>query len=518
MNTIVQCTNLTKVFKDKKSVTVALDGISFTLEQGKITGLLGPDAAGKTTLLRVLTGLLHPTSGSVTVLDFDVARHPGEVQRRVGYLPQKFGLYENLSVIENLRLYADLHQVTGERRQELFTELLQMTDLARFEARMAGALSGGMKQKLALACALVSTPPLLILDEATVGVDVLSRRELWQILRKLATEQNMTILASTAYMDEADYCDRNIVLFEGKIIASDTPAALKNKAASTVANPTFEQAFQILLSGKVLPPLTRKNPVLADAEVLVKAEHLVKKFGHFTAVDNVSFNVRRGEIFGLLGANGAGKTTTFRMLCGLSAANEGNIEIAGVNLRTAAGSARAKIGFVAQKFSLYADLNVYENLSFFGGAYGLTPAKKQERINWALDNFELAAFRNRSAGKLPLGYKQRLSMACALLHEPEILFLDEATSGADPVARHEFWSRIMNLADSGVAVIITTHFLDEAAYCDRMVIMQNGVAIAAGSVSEIRESGRLTTDNEPPVLEDAFINIISKFRKERFNK
>ena len=515
MNT-VECRTLSKVFTNGKEKVRALTDVSFSLPSGKIVGLLGPDAAGKTTLLRLLCGLMRPTSGSASVLDFDTVKQSSEIQRRIGYMPQKFGLYENLSVEENLRLYADLHQVSEEQQKERFAKLLEMTMLSPFCKRMAGALSGGMKQKLALICALVSEPELMILDEPTVGVDVLSRRELWIILRRIVNEGRMTVLASTAYLDEADYCDRTLILFEGKLLADATPAEIRSKAAGHIANPTFENGFQILLSGNVPPPLKRKNPVRADAPVLIHAEKLVKKFGSFTAVDQVSFDVRKGEIFGLLGANGAGKTTTFRMLCGLSDSNGGIIEIAGVNLRHAPGKARCRIGFVAQKFSLYSDITVRQNMEFFGGAYGLFGNKLQERIEWAFEQFGLRHFAESNTGKLPLGYKQRLSMACALLHEPEILFLDEATSGADPMARREFWQRIMELADNGVAVIITTHFLDEATYCDRMVIMQDGITTASGSVEEIIRKGTLP-EKGTPSLEDAFVNIIRNFRKERGN-
>ncbi len=510
---VIECEQVSKIFRDRKNRTEALSGITFSVPEGRIVGLLGPDASGKTTLLRILTGLMKPTSGAAKVLGFDSVREADKIQSIVGYLPQKFGLYENLSVLENLTLYADLHHVPPEKKESLFKKLLTITDLDSFRPRMAGALSGGMKQKLALACALVSTPSLLILDEATVGVDVLSRRELWNILHQLTRDGTMSVIASTAYMDEADFCDDTIILFNGRIIAHAPPAKIRAKAEPVIPNPTFEHAFQILLTGGLLPPLKRNHPVSDTAPIRIHAEHLIKKFGSFIAVNDVGFDVRKGEIFGLLGANGAGKTTTFRMLCALSSANAGTIEIGGVNLRTAAGTARGKIGFVAQKFSLYSDLNVFENLRFFGKAYGLYGDRLHQRIEWGLNHFELAKFRDQSAGKLPLGYKQRLSMACALLHEPEILFLDEATSGADPVARYDFWKRIMDLADAGVAVIITTHFLDEAEYCDRMVIMQDGLAIAAGSVKDICMQGK-APDSPLPNLEEAFVNIIRKFRRE----
>ncbi|MEA4862499.1 MAG: ATP-binding cassette domain-containing protein [Victivallaceae bacterium] len=516
MNT-VECRGLSKVFPCAGGAVTALSDVSFNLPSGEIVGLLGPDAAGKTTLLRLLCGLMRPTSGSASVLGFDTVKQASEIQKRIGYMPQKFGLYENLSVEENMRLYAALHEVGPDECRARFAKLLDMTMLKPFRTRMAGALSGGMKQKLALACALISEPELMILDEPTVGVDVLSRRELWSILRDIVGQGRMTVLASTAYMDEADCCDRTMVLFQGRLLADAPPSEIRAMAAGHVENPTFENGFQVLLSGGVPPPLLRGNPVDTGAPVLIHADKLIKKFGSFTAVNQVSFDVRKGEIFGLLGANGAGKTTTFRMLCGLSDSNGGVIEIAGVNLRHAPGKARCRIGFVAQKFSLYSDISVLDNLKFFGGAYGLYGERLKSRIEWALDNFQLRSYAEADTAKLPLGYKQRLSMACALLHEPDILFLDEATSGADPMARREFWKRIMDLADRGVAVIITTHFLDEAIYCDRMVIMQDGATAASGSAEEIIRQGT-APGGEPPTLEEAFVNIIRNFRREHAAK
>lgn len=510
---IIECHNIAKRFRRGKTHFDALSGIDFELEAGKITGLLGPDGAGKTTLLRILAGLVVPDGGNASVLGFDTVAEARKIQDVIGYMPQKFGLYENLTVLENLKLYADLHAVPANIQRQRFHELLEMTDLARFPNRPFGKLSGGMKSKLALASSLVSMPDLLLLDEPTVGVDVLSRRELWQLLRRIAETKKTTVLVSTSYMDEADFCDRVLVLFQGKCIADGTPDAIKCKALDEVPHPTFEQGFQKLISGSVPPPLHRKNPPAADAPVMVHTRELVKKFGDFIAVNRTSFDVRKGEIFGLLGANGAGKTTTFRMLCGLDASTSGTVKIAGLDLHHASGEARNRIGFVAQKFSLYGDLTMRENLEFFGGAYGLWGKSLKERIAWAMEEFALEQYFNSQTTDLPLGIKQRLSMAAALLHEPEILFLDEATSGADPITRRDFWKRIMSLADQGVAVIITTHFLDEAEYCDRMIIMQDGKAVAAGTVEEIRCTGMLP--GGPRVnLEEAFVNIIRKSRRE----
>lgn len=514
---IIECRNLTKTFSRSKDVITALDDVSFSVSEGQIVGLLGPDGAGKTTLMRLLCGLLRPTRGEATVMGFNTQRQSDRIQNSVGYMPQKFGLYENMTVEENLTLYANLHGAPASERKKRFLPLLEMANLSRFTDRMAGKLSGGMKQKLALACALVSEPQLLLLDEPTVGVDILARRELWTILQQIVREKSTTVLASTAYMDEADFCNQTLVLFEGKLLANKTPDEIKKLGrAQDAASPNqsageaFEKGFQTLISGSAAPELKRKTPFNPEGEILIHAENLVKKFGSFTAVNNVSFDVRRGEIFGLLGANGAGKTTTFRALCGLSGIDSGKIEICSRELNSNLAFARNQIGYVAQKFSLYGDLSVRQNLEFFGGAYGLRSQQLKQRVEWALESFELASFAGMDAGKLPLGFKRRLAMGAALLHEPPILFLDEATSGADPMARYDFWRRIIALADSGVAVIITTHFLDEARYCDRMTIMQDGVSIANGSAEEI-----IRLSGGAPNLEEAFVKLIQSDEKDR---
>lgn len=505
---MIECRNLSKIFHEGRQTINALSDLSFDIQKGQIVALLGPDGSGKTTLMRLLCGLLHPSSGSAKVLNWDIERDADKIQSCVGYMPQKFGLYENMSVVENLNLYAQLHAVSPKDRKNRFPQLLKMTDLASFTNRMAGDLSGGMKQKLALACALVSRPDIMFLDEPTVGVDILSRRELWSILRDIVRSEGTTILTSTSYMDEAEFCDRTLVLFEGKLIANSTPDGIRDQARPFATDPTFEQGFQVLLTGSVPRTLQRHNPVAVDAPVVIRVQDLVKRFGTFTAVDRVSFEVRQGEIFGLLGANGAGKTTTFRAMCGLSSADAGRIEIAGMDLAQKTKSVWNRIGFVAQRFSLYADLTVRQNMEFFGGAYGLRGSKRRDRVQWGMNAFNLEPFADRDAGKLSMGFKRRLAMACALLHEPSILFLDEATSGADPIARYEFWKLIMELADSGVAIVITTHFLDEARFCDRMMIMQDGVAVATGNGSEILQQGGNASN-----LEDAFVRIIQEKRQ-----
>ncbi len=572
---VLQCEGLTKEFPYGSGTIRALDEVSLKVSGGAVTGLLGPDGAGKTTLIRIAAGLLLPESGTIRVMDADVTADPQSVQSRIGYMPQKFGLYEDLTVRENLDLYADLHGISREERAIGYPRLMQMTGLGRFMGRLAGRLSGGMKQKLGLACTLVRSPDLLLLDEPTVGVDPLSRRELWEIVYGLVREQGMTVILSTSYLDEAERCDMTVLLLKGKVLASGLPARISEIAQgksflveapeslkprqlqaclvggagvvdavlegervrlvtkeetipagmlpagskATPAKPRFEDGFMTLLSRtagdeSLVSCGFREPPGLQAAgldEVMVEVRDLVKTFGTFYAVKNVSFQVRRGEIFGLLGPNGAGKSTTFRMLCGLLPASSGFLRVAGVDLHYARASARQRIGYVAQKFSLYGQLTVLENLSFFAGAYGLRGERKRDRIQWAIDRFELQGKTGLPSGQLPGGYKQRLAMACALLHDPEILFLDEPTSGVDPLARREFWHRISGLADRGVTVIVTTHFMEEAEYCDRMVIMVDGEILAAGTPAGIRGQVR-TEGGREPTIEDAFIAIVEDHR------
>ncbi|HLK70331.1 MAG TPA: ATP-binding cassette domain-containing protein, partial [Steroidobacteraceae bacterium] len=541
---------------------------------GELTALVGPDGAGKTTFLRLAAGLLRADEGRLQVLGVDVARDPQQVQDRISYMPQRFGLYENLSVLENLDLYAQLHGVSAEQRALRYPKLFDMTALGPFRQRLAGQLSGGMKQKLGLACTLVRQPELLILDEPTVGVDPLSWRELWEIVQRLVSEQGLTVLMSTSYLDEAERCNRTVVFYQGRVLTQGAPREVAERAAgctyvATPADtetaralqarlldradvldavpdggrvrivlprrqdsegaaqrsempplqavaPRFEDGFMELLqergSRERAPALSLARPLLAHgATAAVQVRALLKRFGAFTAVDHVSFEVQPGEIFGLLGPNGAGKTTTFRMLCGLLAPSGGELFVAGTNVRAAPASARERLGYVAQKFSLYGALTVGENLEFFASAYGLRGAHKQQRIGWAIEQFGLADRMHAISAQLPGGYKQRLSMAAALLHEPEILFLDEPTSGADPLARRAFWRRITGLAEQGVTVIITTHFMQEAEYCDHVAIMDGGQVLAQGSPQEIRKRG--VTDQEgEPTMEDAFIAVVEQAR------
>ena len=557
----------------------AIEDVSFSIPPGTLTAFVGPDGAGKTTLMRMMAGLLTPDAGSLRVLGVDVRRDPQEVQSRISYMPQRFGLYEDLSVQENLDLYADLHGVTPEDRARRFSRLLRMTGLERFTQRPAGNLSGGMKQKLGLACTLVRVPDLLLLDEPSVGVDPLSRRDLWRILAQLIEEEGLSVVVSTAYMDEAERCEQVFVLNQGRLLAQGTPRELRGRAEGLtyVAEPRegmhardlqarlidardriadavprggavrfirspesgdadlsdllhdatvrekpaeLEDAFMLLLREHVAGAGSDAgSPALAvdggslprhagdSGDTIIRVRELVRKFGDFTAVANTSFDVMRGEIFGLLGPNGAGKTTTFRMLCGLLPATSGELDVAGVNLRTARAAARARIGYVAQRFSLYSNLSVRENLEFFAGAYGLRGRTLKRRVGETLERFGLDP--SATSGLLPLGYKQRLAMAAGLIHEPDILFLDEPTSGIDPLARRAFWRAITALSQAGVTVVVTTHFMEEAEYCDRIAIQDAGRLLALGTPREVRERAG---DGEEADMNRAFISIVEQAR------
>ncbi|WP_151767283.1 ATP-binding cassette domain-containing protein [Acinetobacter oleivorans] len=578
---VVQVKNLFMTFKaenNKAEDISAIVDLNMQINKGELTALVGPDGSGKTTLLRLIAGLYKATSGSLNVLGIDVSKNPQAVQDRISYMPQRFGLYEDLSVQENLDLYADLHGVSKDVRGQRFKRLLEITDLTQFTQRLAGQLSGGMKQKLGLACTLVQSPELLLLDEPSVGVDPLSRRDLWIIIEQLVQEENLSVIISTAYMDEAEKCARVYIMHEGKILKQGSPEQLKEIVsgqtwnikpseqikARTLQAELLDNDVEIIdavpkgaqvnfisrqkeLSADILPEGLKANarpPELEDAFMLLlqqtqkqskqisisdqafqleqnnnlKSEQpiivvkdLVRTFGDFTAVANTSFTVLRGEIFGLLGPNGAGKTTTFRMLCGLLPASSGYLEVAGKNLRTARAEARAKVGYVSQKFALYGNLTVLENLKFFGGAYGLSGKKLNQQIDKALERYDLKP--NIKSGDLPGGYKQRLSMAAALLHEPEILFLDEPTSGIDPLARRSFWYSIGELANQGITIIITTHFMEEAEYCDRIAIQDAGKLLALGSPQQVRKLA--SKDKHIGDMNEAFIAIVEQARALR---
>ncbi|EOV8145247.1 ATP-binding cassette domain-containing protein [Cronobacter dublinensis] len=550
----------------------AVAPLSVTVKAGSVTGLVGPDGAGKTTLMRILAGLMRPDEGRVRVLGLDPITQENALHAVLGYMPQKFGLYEDLTVQENLNLYADLRSVTGPARQETFARLLEFTALGPFTGRLAGKLSGGMKQKLGLACTLVGQPKVLLLDEPGVGVDPISRRELWQMVHALAGD-GMLILWSTSYLDEAEQCREVLLMNEGELLYQGAPQALTEKMAgrslllrrsggdnrallrevmqlpgvgdATIQGaavrvivkegadagplhvlpdttlrdtaPRFEDAFIDLAGGAAL----RESPlgaILHDIpgsrdDVVIEARELTKTFGDFTATDRVNFTVRRGEIFGLLGPNGAGKSTTFKMMCGLLKPSDGQALVLGLDLKTDSGKARQRLGYMAQKFSLYGNLTVEQNLRFFSGVYGLRGRAQQEKMARMSEAFGLNSIASQPTDALPLGFKQRLALACALMHEPDILFLDEPTSGVDPLTRREFWRHINSMPEKGVTVMVTTHFMDEAEYCDRIGLVYHGKLIASGTPDDLKRQAAHEHDDEP-TMEDAFIRLIEAWDKE----
>ena len=569
---VIVVKNLSKSFGRGTSRKDALKHVSFEIAEGSMTALIGPDGAGKTTLLRLLAGILQKDEGMLRVLGYSLPDEALQLQAKIGYMPQRFGLYENLTVEENLRVFADLHNIPEDRRKPRFDDLLTMTALGPFRTRRAGKLSGGMKQKLGLACTLIHPPKVLLLDEASVGVDPISRRELWSIIQQQVTHEKVTVLLSTAYMDEAERCDHVLLLHGGEILAQGSPSdliapmqghsflleeaamaprALQSQVArlSDVVDTVIQGDGLRIVMKKVEPPslpadlavqgpskpvparledafvnlLFHRDPhrsiplppvskTASDDAAIVEVKSLYRYFGSFAAVKDVSFSVHKGEIFGLLGANGAGKSTTFRMLCGLLPASSGTLRVAGADLRTGEASARARIGYVSQKFSLYGALSVLQNLSFFAAVYGLQNRRKRDRIGWALEELELKDYIAMNAADLPLGYKQRLALACALMHEPRILFLDEPTSGVDPLARREFWARVNALAQGGTTCLVTTHFMEEAEYCDRLVLMSLGEVLAEGTPKEIK--GRVRrADQANPSMEDAFISLIEEHER-----
>lgn len=417
----------------------ALRDVSFSVKQGELFGLIGPDGAGKSTLFRILTTLLLPDQGSARVLDADVRADFRTIRQSVGYMPGRFSLYQDLTVEENY-----------ERIRAIYEQI------APFKQRRAGALSGGIKQKLALCCALVHAPKVLFLDEPTTGVDPVSHREFWEMLAYLRQE-GITLVVSTPFMDEALRCDRVAFLYEGEIKGIDRPEAI------------LKQFSEILC-----PPGLQRKAVDKHTPPIIQVDNLVKRFGSFTAVDHISFSVQRGEIFGFLGANGAGKTTAMRILCGLSLPSEGKAEVMGFDVRTQSEEIKKRIGYMSQKFSLYEDLTVRENLRLFGGIYGVNAKEISKRTEETLQRIGLYEEQHTLVRSLPLGWKQRLAFSVAIFHRPELVFLDEPTGGVDPATRRQFWELIYQAANRGITIFVTTHYMDEAEYCDRISMMVDG--------------------------------------------
>ena len=559
-------TDLVKRFGD----TPALDGITARISGGRLTGIVGPDGAGKTTFMRCLAALMLPSEGTITVCGHDVVTAAGPIHDITGYMPQRFGLYEDLTVMENLKLHAELRGLDVGPAGELFARLLGFTGLAPFAKRMAGALSGGMKQKLGLACALMARPQVLLLDEPSVGVDPVSRQDLWRMVQELV-EEGMAVVWSTAYLDEAESCQEVLLLSHGRIVYAGAPGDLTSRlrgrsylmrditgnrrlalarglqlptvrdgviqgasvrlvlaegasaadikgladdygARLVETTPRFEDAFIDLLGGGpggVSSLAARMPQVPQGAGVMVRCKDLTKRFGDFTATRAISFDVQQGEVLGLLGPNGAGKSTTFKMLCGLIRPSGGIAEVAGLDLRSSPGKVKIQLGYMAQKFSLYGLLSVRQNLDFFAGVYGLKRALRKERVQEMIEVFELESMLDEAPDDIPLGFKQRLALACALMHRPKVLFLDEPTSGVDPITRREFWTHITGLVGKGVTVLVTTHFMDEAEYCDRVALVNRAQLIALDTPDGLKAMA--ADESLPdPTMEQAFIRLIER--------
>ena len=536
---VVSATSLSKSYGDFPAVKE----IDFTIAKGEIFGLIGPDGAGKTSIFHILGGVMDATAGEIEIL----GKKPRLARPDIGYLTQRFSLYLDLSIKENIRYTASLRHVSKEDLEVRGAELLELMDLKKFESRLAGNLSGGMKQKLALCCSLISRPKLLLLDEPTTGVDPVSRRDFWDVLSTIAAE-GVTIAVATPYLDEAERCNRIALIYDGTIKQTGSPDELKDslglkrlevrldneealeealsglefiedvqtfgdrldvlcvnieKAKALVASKstgkltiseqraTLENVFVHTLRKDGSAETARKfefkkNRSTHNGDKAIVADNLSKQFKDFYAVKKVSFDVGYGEIFGLLGANGAGKTTTIKMLCGLSSTTGGQMSICGKGEDLRNPNVRRRIGYMSQKFTLYDDLTVLENMEFYCGIYGIDPELRKTRINWALSNCGLDGNENLLTGKLPGGWKQRLAFGACVMHEPEVLFLDEPTSGVDPIARRQLWEMIRDFAKNGTAILVTTHFLEEAEHCQKLAFMVAGEIVAKGSPEEIK--------------------------------
>ncbi len=538
--TVIAVQGLTKRYQN----LVAVDGIDFSVRRGEVFGLIGPDGAGKTTTFQILAGVMEPSAGEVTVL----GSAPRDARLQIGYLTQPFSLYLDLSVAENLRYSAGLRQVPPEIFQERSQRYLKLVDLEHFQDRLAGQLSGGMKQKLAICSALIGQPEILLLDEPTTGVDPVSRREFWDILASLA-EEAVTIVVATPYLDEAERCNRVALMHEGRIQQSDTPERLRaglglvrlevradgleaaEKALEGLPEvkdvQTFGDRLDVLVAdpergetavGKALagmhPEVVRAEPTLENVfvarlramgsdpafitfpspairsidpgTVAIGAYHLGKTFGSFRAVHDVSLEVRPGQIYGLLGANGAGKTTTIKMLCGLLPAGTGSVTLAGETGELRSSRLRSRLGYMSQKFTLYDDLSILQNLDFYAGVYQVPRRVRRERIDWVIDICGLRGQEGMTTGRLPGGWKQRVAFGASVMHQPEVLFLDEPTSGVDPLARRQFWRLIEMFARTGTAVLVTTHYLEEAEHCQQLGFMVAGELVIRGTPGEIK--------------------------------
>lgn len=468
--TAIEVNNISKYYGKVQ----ALKDVSFSVNKGEVFGLIGPDGAGKTSMFRILCSLLLPETGTATVDGFDVVSQMEEVRKRVGYMPGRFSLYQDLTIEENLHFFATLFNTTVEENYDAIKPIY--SQIEQFKNRKAGALSGGMKQKLALCCALVHQPSVLFLDEPTTGVDPVSRKEFWEILCQLK-ERDITIVASTPYLDEVRSCKRVAFLSEGVVKGIGTADGILTEFEDIFNPPTIERTT----NDKAI------NATNKEAENVIEVEHLVKTFGSFHAVDDISFTVKKGEIFGFLGANGAGKTTAMHMLTGLNQPTSGTGRVIGFDIRTEYEQIKRHIGYMSQKFSLYDDLTVAENISLFAGIYGMKDDEIRRKTDALLERLNFSEHRNTLVASLPLGWKQKLAFSVSIFHNPGVVFLDEPTGGVDPATRRQFWELIYDAAERGITVFVTTHYMDEAEYCDRISIMVDGKIKALGTPDELKQ-------------------------------
>ena len=446
----------------------ALQDVSLSVSKGEVFGIIGPDGAGKTSLYRILCTLLLPDKGTAVVDGSDTVGQMREIRRRVGYMPGKFSLYQDLTVEENLKFFATLFGTTVEAGYDSIKAIY--SQIERFKNRRAGALSGGMKQKLALSCALVHQPSVLFLDEPTTGVDPVSRKEFWEMLLMLK-ERGITIVASTPYLDEVRCCERVAFLDQAVIRGIDKPEIILEQ---------FKDIFNP-------PSIEAVRTTEVDDDYVIEVEHLVKAFGSFHAVDDISFKVKKGEIFGFLGANGAGKTTAMHMLTGLNQPTSGTGRVVGYDIRTQHEQIKKHIGYMSQRFSLYEDLTVAENIRLFAGIYGMKDEEIKVKTKELLQRLQFDSHANDLVSSLPLGWKQKLAFSVSIFHEPGVVFLDEPTGGVDPATRRQFWELIYDAARRGITVFVTTHYMDEAEYCDRISIMVDGKISAMGTPEELKQ-------------------------------
>ncbi len=448
----------------------ALTDVSFSVDKGEIFGLIGPDGSGKTSLFRILATLILADEGTAMVEGYDVVKGMRDIRKLTGYVPGKFSLYQDLSVEENLEFFATLFGTTVEAEYDNVKAIY--SQIEPFKKRKAGALSGGMKQKLALSCALIHRPSILLLDEPTTGVDPVSRKEFWDMLATLR-ERGITIVVATPYLDEVRRCDRVAYLQEGTVKGIDVPEVILER---------------YMEEGEKVKSEERRVKSEERSSLSIEVSHLVKAFGSFRAVDDISFSVRQGEIFGFLGANGAGKTTAMHILTGLNKPTSGEGRVAGCDINTEFEQIKKHIGYMSQKFALYEDLTVRENIRLFAGIYGMDDKTIRRKTDELLAKLDFTAHGDDIVSSIPLGWKQKLAFSVSIFHEPEIVFLDEPTGGVDPATRRQFWQLIYEAADRGITVFVTTHYMDEAEYCDRISIMVDGKIKALGTPDELKRN------------------------------